>query len=323
MRLFVTLLTLVAVPSFSADARWGLRWRAPDDCISAADLSAKVQERLGRPVFALNPDFRVDGVMEASTSPRWKARLTVVSAAGEVMGTREVTGDETDCRALDGRLAFIVAMSIDSKVSEKAPPPPPAVAPAPPRPRVEVGKGAVWVELESDDPEATLYRHVGTTYGTVGTQGVVITTISKECTAPCAQFIEQPRSDFFISGRGISLSDTFSLLSYQGGVKLKVKTGSAALRFLGWTLAVLSVSSLAVGVPFLIIGAGKAQPVPGVQNPYGGTNSVMGEVGLGMAIAGGAALLGSIPMIAFSSTKVEFFPIPAVPAVGRTNISEI
>ena len=143
MRLFVTLFILVAVPSF-ADARWGLRWRAPDECISAADLSAKVQERLGRPVFALNPDFRVDGVMEAGTSPRWKARLTVVSAAGEVMGTREVTGDEADCRALDGRLAFIVAMSIDSKVSEKAaPPPPPPVAIVPPQARVDVGKRSV------------------------------------------------------------------------------------------------------------------------------------------------------------------------------------
>lgn len=319
---FVTLLTLISLPAFAADARWGLRWRAPESCISAADLSARVQDRLGRPVFALNPDFRIDGVLEAGTSPRWKARLTVVSAAGDVMGTREVVGDDADCRALDARLAFIVATTIDAKVS--APPEPVAkpAAPAPVAPRVTRTPGTVWVELESDDTEATLYRHVGTSYGAVAGRSMVITTISKECVAPCSQFIEEPKSDFFISGKGITVSDSFSLLTYPEGVKLKVKTGSSFLRVMGWMLASLSIAALAAGIPLTIIAAGKVDPYPGVQNPYGGSQNVMRDAGVGMLIGGAAALGAAIPMIAFSGTKVEFFPLPAA-ATPLTNTSEI
>ncbi|MDP2274097.1 MAG: hypothetical protein Q8N23_36085 [Archangium sp.] len=318
---FVTLLTLISLPAFAADARWGLRWRAPESCISAADLSAKVQERLGRPVFALNPDFRIDGVLEAGTAPRWKARLTVVSAAGDVLGTREVVGDDADCRALDARIAFIVATTIDAKVS--APPEPVAkAAPAPEAPRVARLPGAVWVELETDDPEATLYRHVGTSYGTVAGKAALLTTISKECVAPCSTFIEQPKSDFFISGTGVAGSLSFSLLAYPEGVKLKVKTGSSYLRMLGWMLSSLSIVSLAVGIPLSIIAAGRVDPHPGVQNPYGGLQTSLRDVGIGLLIGGAAGLGAGIPMIAFSGTKVEFFPLPAA-TTPLTNTSEI
>ena len=151
---------------------------------------------------------------------------------------------------------------------------------------------------------------------------MVITTISKECVAPCAQFIEEPKSDFFISGNGITVSDSFSLLTYPEGVKLKVKTGSAFMRVMGWMLASLSIAALAAGIPLTIIAAGKTEPWPGVQNPYGGGQTAMRDAGVGLLIGGAAALGGSIPMIAFSGTKVEFFPMPAA-AAPLNNISEI
>lgn len=332
MRTFIALTVFCATTCFAADVRWGLRWNAPPSCISAAELATKVEARLGHPAFALNPDFRIDGVMEEGTAPRWKARLTVVSAAGEVMGSREWTGDDASCRALDARIAFIVATSIDEHASappQPSPPAPvatPAPAPAPAPPRLQKPPGTVWVELETDDPQATLYRHVGTSYGMVGGASAVITTISKECTAPCAQFIEQPKSDFFLSGPGITVSDTFSLLTYPSGVKLKVKTGSSVMRYLGVMLGLLGVTALAVGIPFTVIAAGKSQPtMTGVQNPYGSSSSASSllPVGLGFMFGGAAALGGSVPMIVFSSTKVEFFPLPDAPTGVRANTSEI
>lgn len=335
MRLLTLVTLLFSSSTLAADARWGLRWRAPEACISAADLSALVQERLGRPVFALNPDFRVDGVMETGTTPRWKARLTVVSAAGEVMGTREVTGDEPDCRALDARLAFVVAVSIDPKatgsIQPEAPPavrsPPAPAAPVPaPAPRRLNTAPSVWVELESDNKNVALFRHLGTTYGYAGGQSMVLSTITQECAAPCQRFVEEPRSDFFIAGNGITMSASFSLLSHPEGVKLKVRAGSAALRWAGWVLGVLGVSALAVGIPVHLILAKGNEPYPGVQNPYGSSKSTVADMSLGLIIGGGAALAGAIPMIAFSGTKVEFFPISAptdAPGAGRVGPQEI
>lgn len=328
MRCTLVLLALCGVPSSAnaADTRWGLRWRAPDECISAADLAARVEQRLGRSVFGANPDFRVDGVMELqATKPKWKARVTVVSAAGDVLGSREVTGNE-GCRALDDRLAFVVAVSIEPGLAlgeappapkEPNPEPPPAPQPmaptvvSPPVPAPNPRRGgadAVWVELETDNPRVTLFRHVGTSFGA----NVVVTTIEKMCEAPCKDFIEHPKSDFFVSGAGVTISQTFSLSKYPEGLKLKVTSGSAALRVIGWVLASWgTVSALVAGTFGLVLGLSSKPVMPGVQNPYGGTNTTIRDLALGLGIGGGAAIAAGIPMIAFSSTKLEFFPAPA------------
>ena len=42
--------------------------------------------------------------------------------------------------------------------------------------RAAAAPASVWVEMESDNKEAILIRHVGTAYGTVGGQSAVITT---------------------------------------------------------------------------------------------------------------------------------------------------
>lgn len=322
------LLLLVSLPSLAAESRWGLRWRAPDDCISAAELASRVETKLGRSVFGINPDYRVDGLLEAQAgTPKWKARITVVGANGDVLGSREVTGNDA-CRALDEKLAFVVAVSIDPNVGAMepvpTPAPPVAVAPAPVAPApVRRTSGGVYVEIESDDPDATLFRHVGTSWGSAGANSVVITTIEKACEAPCNDTIEKTKSDYFISGRGITLSPTFSLSNFDA-VKLKVKTGSSTVRWLGWTLTILSASTLIVGVTFWALSAiGSSQQMPGVQNPYGSAGNTFRDVGIGLTIGGAAALAAGIPMIAFSGTKVELFPLPSVPAPLPSNISEI
>jgi hypothetical protein len=332
MRSTLIILLLTAVPASAAESRWGLRWRAPDECIGPADLAAKVEQRLGRSVFGgTNPDFRVDGVVEAQAqAPKWKARVTVVSAAGDVLGSREVTGNES-CRALDERLAFVVAVSIDPTVGvgEPAPATPLAVAPtapvAPPKeaPR-QRAPGAVWVELETDNPRVTLFRHVGTSYGAMAGRSMVVTTIEKQCEAPCNDFIENPKSDFFISGSGITVSSSFTLSKYPDGLKLKVRPGSAGLRFFGWSLATLGTVSAILGGTFaLVMGLLSAPPQPGVQNPYGGASNVLRDVGWGCLIGGAAAIAAGIPMIAFSSTKLEFFPATAPVQPVPSNVTEI
>lgn len=61
-----------------------------------------------------------------------------------------------------------------------------------------------------------------------------------------------------------------------------------------------------------------------MQNPYGAPRSnILGDMGLVSTIIGGAALLGAVPMLAFSGTKLEFFPLPPAPPSAAPNPSEI
>jgi hypothetical protein len=131
----LVLLALAAAPS--ADARWTLRWVAPNECVSPADLARAVEDKLGRAVFGTAPEFTVDGVMRGGTSPRWRAQFTLVDATGAVQGTREVSSDEASCRKLDASLALIVAVMIDPRVAlggaaVAEPTPPPLSVPPPP-----------------------------------------------------------------------------------------------------------------------------------------------------------------------------------------------
>lgn len=323
--LFVLLVMSSAVSG--AEARWGLRWRAPDECISPAELAARVEQRLGRPVFGLNPDFRVDGLLEAQAAePKWKVRITVVSAAGDVVGSREVTGAGS-CRSLDERIAFVVAVSIDANITEAAPPtpaPPVVAEPKPePPPRVYRTPGAVWVELESDEPSATLMRVASQGYGSVQGTSIFITTVRKECVAPCGEFIESPSADFYIAGK-MTTSSTFSLTAFPDGLKVKVKAGSLGARGAGVLLTSIGAATALVGGLFALIGGLTSGVMPGVQNPYGGMSSTFQTMGLGMLIGGGAALAGGIPLIAFSGTKLEFFPATAPAAISNNpNVTEL
>ena len=122
-----------------ADARWGLRWQAPMECIQPADLARAVEEKLGRHVFGPAPEFTVDGVLRAGASPKWRAQFTLVDANGSVQGTREVTGDDA-CAAMNASLALIVAVMIDPRVAlggapvpEPTAPPLPVAEPPPPQ----------------------------------------------------------------------------------------------------------------------------------------------------------------------------------------------
>lgn len=318
---------LLAGSALAADTRWGLRWKAPDDCISPSELSALVEKKLGRAVFGANPDYRIEGVMTGqAASPKWRARVTVVSAQGDVLGSREVVGDG-DCRSLDERVAFIVSVSIDEGITEAPKPvvktepqplPPPAASPLPRR-----EPGRVYVEIEADKENVALTRVVGGGYGTAGNTTVYLTTWEKVCTAPCEQLVDKPRSDFFLTGTGMVGHGPFHLDGYDA-VKIKVKGGSLGARFAGVLLISMGAAAVITGAVFALVGGLTSNSHPGVQNPYGGTGTVFRDIGIGMLIGGGAALAGGIPLIAFSGTKVEFLPLPTNGVQGRdANVTEL
>lgn len=313
MRSSFVLILLFAGFANAADTRWGLRWKAPDECISPSELAALVEKKLGRSVFGANPDYRVEGAMEGQAAdPKWRARVTVVSAQGDVLGSREVVGTG-DCRSLDERVAFIVSVSIDENVVEAPkpemklkveplPPPRPIEKTAPPN--------SVYVEIESDSPNTSLMRINSRGHGSIGGTAVYMTTWEKACVAPCKAFVEKPWNEFYLNGDNVIGVGVFTLKDYSA-VKIKLRGGSLGARFAGVLLASLGGAVALVGGLFALIGGLTSNTMPGVQNPYDGVGNTFLKGGIGMAIGGGVALAAGIPLIAFSGSKIEFLPLPS------------
>ena len=144
-----------------------MKWKAPDACIGAADLAQAVEQRLGRPIFGSEPEYRVEGTMVEGTSPRWKARMTLVSSVGEVLGTRELSGDDADCRALDGRIALAMSLTIEPQLQRKAPTTNPELRVTELRVTGSaMPKDAAFLHMDSDSRDARLLRYGGTACGT-------------------------------------------------------------------------------------------------------------------------------------------------------------
>lgn len=129
------LLVLAQVASPPAeDARWGLRWQAPAECVRPADLARAVEEKLGRAVFGPAAELTIDGVLKAGAAPRWKAQLVLVDARGTVLGQRDVASDEASCAGMTAQVALVVAVMIDPRAAFGAPPPTSAPPPPPTEP---------------------------------------------------------------------------------------------------------------------------------------------------------------------------------------------
>ncbi|QRK11226.1 hypothetical protein JQX13_14800 [Archangium violaceum] len=135
-------LLLVGGPALAGprpESRWGLRWNGAPGCIQAAPLARAVEARLGRPVFGPEPGFLIDGVLERGGPSGWKARLSLVDARGNVLGSREVSTPEAACTAIEPRLLLVIAVMIDPSAAFARPapasPPEPERAPEPERPQ--------------------------------------------------------------------------------------------------------------------------------------------------------------------------------------------
>jgi hypothetical protein len=88
-------------------------------CIGARELSVNVEKALGRPAFV--SASKADRGIEGSVAPRpgggWAASLQLSDARGSILGTRELTSDSPDCRALDESLTLSITLLMDPDAS--------------------------------------------------------------------------------------------------------------------------------------------------------------------------------------------------------------
>jgi hypothetical protein len=88
-------------------------------CIGARELSVNVEKALGRPAFV--SASKADRGIEGSVAPRpgggWAASLQLSDARGSILGTRELTSESPDCRALDESLTLSITLLIDPDTS--------------------------------------------------------------------------------------------------------------------------------------------------------------------------------------------------------------
>lgn len=138
-----------------------LSWvRAPgaEGCAGLAQLTERVNRRLGRPAFVPPLDAKVS--IEATISSRpesheFHVHIALISNAGEPLGTRDLTIASNDCREATETAALAIALMIDPEAGSgqsqaafpvespdkagspvtPASPPPPAAAPTPPASR--------------------------------------------------------------------------------------------------------------------------------------------------------------------------------------------
>jgi hypothetical protein len=268
----VLLVVLLSSPA-AAQTRWGLTWRAPDGCIGPGDLAQGVEEKLGRSLFAKDPQYRVEGNLARGTATRWKARFTLVSAAGEVLGTRELTADDADCRALDQRLTLAVALTIEPELQRPLAVPTPAPSPAPAARAplamtqatsfepVFAPRGSALVHIDSDSKEVRLLRYAGTSYGTGyssrGPVTVSINSFADECRAPCDEQILKTDDRFHIGGSGVVMSSEFVLADFakRGRVNLSVKAGDAGVYGGGMVALIGGLTACVGGLSLAVAGA--------------------------------------------------------------------
>lgn len=154
-----------------------------DRCIGNKELAEAVERILGRRVFvsASAADVAVEGHVDR-VAGGWKATLRVSDEHGTLLGSRELESAAEDCRAMDGSIAFVIAVMIDPDAAERppapierphpappappaapAPSPPPAPRPAPSRWTIapEVGPTAAFGELPSTAWGATVAVRLG------------------------------------------------------------------------------------------------------------------------------------------------------------------
>jgi hypothetical protein len=112
-------------------------------CLTEAELSARVSERLARNPWSERATTLIEGWVRRD-GQRLRAKLAVRGENGQVRGERELSSEELDCAALGNAITLAVALAIDPEAAlapaEPAQEPPPA---APAVPHAPSSAGAV------------------------------------------------------------------------------------------------------------------------------------------------------------------------------------
>ncbi|HET6585825.1 MAG TPA: hypothetical protein VFG69_20355 [Nannocystaceae bacterium] len=122
-------LAVQAMAEPPAERPFELRWQAPPECPTAAEVRAAIERHLAAPLESPRGDgLRVDASARVEGDGRWGVALVVDS--GEGRSEREI-GDADDCAAATETAALVVAIAIDPDVALREPP---ATVPAPVEP---------------------------------------------------------------------------------------------------------------------------------------------------------------------------------------------
>jgi hypothetical protein len=110
------------VDAVPVDARPSLDWRAPAECIRAAELSRAVTVELGEPAFAPGgqSDTVVYGRVVRTANGFYRVDVSLERVRGGVLGTRSLEGDNRDCRSLDEATAVMLAIMLNVNREELA-----------------------------------------------------------------------------------------------------------------------------------------------------------------------------------------------------------
>jgi hypothetical protein len=116
---------VVAAPCRAAPGKTALVWlREPhaDTCLSAAEARERLEEWLGADALVSRDEATLlveARLMREEAAGPWKARVSVSSAEGRVLGIRELVDPLPDCRRLGERVILVVALMMDPDALSK------------------------------------------------------------------------------------------------------------------------------------------------------------------------------------------------------------
>jgi hypothetical protein len=146
-----------------------VRSEGADACIGNKELAEAVERILGRRVFvsASAADVVVEGHVDRAAGG-WKATVSISDEHGTLLGTRELETAAGDCRAMDGPVAFVIAVMIDPDAAARPPAPIelPPVQPAPSPLRAPPPAASRWTIAPEVGLTATLGELPSVAWGT-------------------------------------------------------------------------------------------------------------------------------------------------------------
>lgn len=103
----------LATPPRTASLSWS-RVNGSEACVGASELSVLVEQVLGRTVFVSpsSADLSVEGHIEPHRGG-FRAVIAMADRTGEILGTRELSTEKTDCRSIDESVTLALALMID------------------------------------------------------------------------------------------------------------------------------------------------------------------------------------------------------------------
>jgi hypothetical protein len=102
-----------AAPSSGPSLSW-VRLPGAEACIAQAELAARIEARVGRPVFVRPADaiVLVEGRVAPSASGGFDAVIALSDRDGHGFGERALHLAETDCRKLDDIVALVITVTL-------------------------------------------------------------------------------------------------------------------------------------------------------------------------------------------------------------------